>query len=249
MQILKRLTNRTALVVGFVMLGSTVLAAPAAVLKNASFDFGFVPQQAKISHVFQIMSTGDDTLKIVQVIPGCGCTKAPLEKSEIAPGESTCLEVIFSTGQYKGRVTKHPRIVTNEEQSERTLEFLSTVMSRPDSTYPLIIQPAILDFTNSGNESLESISMIIRNVSDNAVALKLIDFPEGIFEVKLPESIPAGGRSEATIRLADAKNAPGFEKSFTIELDDASSTRFTVPVKLSTSTEVRHAKAQGLIER
>ncbi len=45
-------------------------AAPHLTIKEASFDFGFVPQHSKISHVFWLYSTGDDTLKITKVLPG-----------------------------------------------------------------------------------------------------------------------------------------------------------------------------------
>lgn len=45
-------------------------AAPHLTIKDAAFDFGFVPQHSQISHDFWLYSTGDDTLKIVNVQPG-----------------------------------------------------------------------------------------------------------------------------------------------------------------------------------
>ena len=45
-------------------------ASPHLTIKDAAFDFGFVPQHSKISHVFWLYSTGDDTLKITKVQPG-----------------------------------------------------------------------------------------------------------------------------------------------------------------------------------
>ncbi len=236
-------TTTTGLIAGLTLIAATAFAGPGAtVVNDSTWDFGYVPQNAKISHVFNIKSTGDQTLKIVQVIPGCGCTKTPLEKSEIAPGESTKLEVIFNTGQYRGRVTKHPRFVTNEEQAQHTLQFLSTVVMRPDSTYPLIIQPAILDFSGDAGGAGRSMTVTITNVSDSTLGLKLIDFAEGTFDVELPKSIPAGGSAEATVKLVDPKSTAGFEKSFTIQLDDKAADRFTVPVKL-TVPKADHAQA------
>lgn len=49
---------------------SPVFGAPELTLPETSFDFGFVPQNAKISHVFWLYSTGDDTLKVIRVKPG-----------------------------------------------------------------------------------------------------------------------------------------------------------------------------------
>lgn len=45
-------------------------AAPRLDIPDPEFDFGFVPQNAKISHVFWLHSAGTDTLKIVKVNPG-----------------------------------------------------------------------------------------------------------------------------------------------------------------------------------
>jgi hypothetical protein len=45
-------------------------AAPHLTIKEPVFDFGYVPQHAKIAHVFWLHSTGDDTLKIQKVVPG-----------------------------------------------------------------------------------------------------------------------------------------------------------------------------------
>lgn len=39
-------------------------------IPNADFDFGYVPQNSKISHVFWLHSTGTEMLKIENVRPG-----------------------------------------------------------------------------------------------------------------------------------------------------------------------------------
>jgi hypothetical protein len=58
------------LVVVFVLLAGSILAAPRLVIPETEFDFGFVPQQSKITHYFWLESKGDDSLKIIQVVPG-----------------------------------------------------------------------------------------------------------------------------------------------------------------------------------
>lgn len=45
-------------------------AAPRLTFNETSFDFGYMPQNSKVSHVFWLYSTGDDTLKIIKVSPG-----------------------------------------------------------------------------------------------------------------------------------------------------------------------------------
>jgi hypothetical protein len=47
-----------------------VVSEPRLTIPEAEFDFGYVPQNAKISHDFWLFSKGSDTLKILQVNPG-----------------------------------------------------------------------------------------------------------------------------------------------------------------------------------
>ena len=54
-----------------ILLGATqASAAPRMTMGESVFNFGYVPQNSKISHDFWLFSTGDDSLKILKVIPG-----------------------------------------------------------------------------------------------------------------------------------------------------------------------------------
>jgi hypothetical protein len=50
--------------------GGSVLAQPRLSVPDPDFNFGFVPQHSKISHIFWLHSTGTDTLNIKDVKPG-----------------------------------------------------------------------------------------------------------------------------------------------------------------------------------
>jgi len=52
------------------LLTGSASAAPRMTISESMFDFGFAPQNSKISHDFWLYSTGDDTLKILKVKPG-----------------------------------------------------------------------------------------------------------------------------------------------------------------------------------
>ncbi len=45
-------------------------AQPKLVIPQPEFDFGFVPQSAKVSHEFWLYSEGTETLQILKVNPG-----------------------------------------------------------------------------------------------------------------------------------------------------------------------------------
>ncbi len=226
-------------------LAGLIQAAPKLVVEPAEFDFGYVPQHSKISHAFTLTSAGDDSLKIKKVIPGCGCTKTPLAKNELAPGEKTELEVIFSTKRYANSVTKRPTIVTNEEPSSKSVPIFANVVTRPDSTYPVIITPYKLDISQFGETVRDEMKFTITNVSEEELQLSMVYAPNGVFEIELPEAIPAGGKAQGVLKLKPESLDDSFEKSFTFELSDMAATRFTVPVKRTVRNPDTQLTASG----
>ncbi len=209
------------------------VAAPRLVLSESEFEFGFVPQNSRVSHVFHLHSKGDDTLKIIQVVPGCSCTQAPLKRQELAAGDSTELEIIFDTKSYQGGVSKTPIIKTNEGPPNKSVQFHADVVARPDSTYPVVIKPYKLDLTQYGEKTRSEIKFTIANVSDRPLDISLVAAPNDLFEVALPKFIPVGKTGDAVLTLRKSALDESFEKSLTIQLNDNKSSRFTIPVKRS----------------
>jgi hypothetical protein len=56
--------------VAVILAVSPGFAAPLMVIPEIEFDFGYVPQNSEISHVFWIFNRGDDSLKIEKIVPG-----------------------------------------------------------------------------------------------------------------------------------------------------------------------------------
>lgn len=48
----------------------TLVGAPLLHIPETEFDFGYVPQNSKVSHVFWLHNNGDDSLVIEKVVPG-----------------------------------------------------------------------------------------------------------------------------------------------------------------------------------
>jgi hypothetical protein len=166
-----------------------------------------------------------------------------LDKSELAVGDSTALEIIFSTKAYAQRVTKRPRIVTNEGQPDKSVAVIADVLQRPDSTYPVIIRPYKLDISQFGEKVRDRMKFTISNVSDKEVQINLIAGLPKHAEISLPKKIGAGQSGSGEVRLLPAALEQSFEKSFTFEVKADSSVRFTVPIKRSVKkAEVDTAK-------
>jgi hypothetical protein len=157
-----------------------------------------------------------------------------LEKQVLAVGDSTKLEIIFSTKSYKGKVSKQPTIKTNEGPPDKHVRISSDVMQRPDSTYPIVIDPYKLDLSQFSEKVVNRKKFAITNVSDQKLNVALVATMDDFFKLKLPKSIKPGKTEEGELELKKEAYGESFEKSVTIEVvgaDDEQAVRFTIPVK------------------
>ena len=159
-----------------------------------------------------------------------------MEKSELAVGDSTALEIIFSTKAYAQRVTKRPRITTNEGQPDKNVAIMADVIQRPDSTYPIIVKPYKLDISQFGEKVRDRMKFTITNVSDKEADLTMIaDIPK-YAEISLPKKIGAGQSASGEVKLLPSALEQSFEKSFTFQVNQDKPVRFTVPIKRTMKT-------------
>ncbi len=163
----------------------------------------------------------------------------------LAVGDSTTLEIIFSTKTYRNRVTKRPKIVTNEGPPDKNVQIIAHIVQRPDSTYPVVISPYKLDLSQFTTKVRDKITFKISNVSDIELHPTLVCMTKDLFELELPDKIAAGGEAEAVLKLKHEALELSFEKSFTIQLDDEKSSRFTIPVKRTVRVAGKSPNAAG----
>lgn len=207
------------------------LAGSRLAIPQTEFDFGQVPQNSKVSHIFWLYSVGDEGLRIIKVDPGCGCTRAPLEKNFLPPGDSTRLEIIFETGRYTGRVAKRPAVYVEGTDSVYTVGITSHVVIRPDSTFPVVFHPYKLDLSQYGEIVRDRAKFTITNVSEDDLIIKLVESVDDFGTLSLPDTVKAGGSVEAELLLNASVLSESFEKSITFEVNGSQPSRFTLPVR------------------
>lgn len=168
-----------------------------------------------------------------------------MDKTAIAVGDSTRLEIIFSTKKYRTKMSKSPKIQTNEGGSDKMVRISTTVVERPDSTYPVINSPYKLDMSQFTGKQVTRKKLKIANVSDEELQITLVAFADDYFEVKLPSSVGPGETVEGEVVLRDDVLEKSFEKSFTFELSDGKHSRFTIPVKRTVRNVGGRTQASG----
>lgn len=97
----------------------------------------------------------------------------------------------------------------------------------------MVVKPYKLDISQFGERVRDKMKFTIVNVSESDVNLSLIAGIPDIVSIELPKSIGAGKSATGLVTINDDALTIEFEKSFTFQVDDAASTRFTIPVKRS----------------
>ncbi len=210
---------------------ATTTAGPAVEIPNPEFNFGRVCQKSKISHIFWIKSTGDDSLRITKIVPGCGCTQAPITDSVIAPGDSTAWEIFFTSRSYRGKVTKRPYFETNAGDRKYYVRITAELIPEPDTVMPLSLNPYNLDVSQFTSKPRRRAKFLIENKSSRDYELTLIDWSRKYFDVELPKKIKAGETAEGIVTVHKDMVDSEFEQSLTFEISDENHTRYTLPVR------------------
>ncbi len=78
------------------------------------YNFGTIVQGDTVSHSFEIYNKGNAELRIVNVRASCGCTAATPAKTNLQPGDSTELTVVFNSNGKMGTQNKIVYIKTND---------------------------------------------------------------------------------------------------------------------------------------
>src|SRR6185503_7008189 len=100
---------------------------------NADFNFGRVPNDRAVEHVFKVSNTGTKPLVITRVQTSCGCTAAMMESSVIDPGKSGKLRVSFNPHNQKQTVTRTISVYSNDPvDSVLQLKVSATVVTAGD---------------------------------------------------------------------------------------------------------------------
>ena len=215
---------------------SLLLAAPTVAesiltLSEKSFDFGYVPQNSKVSHVFWLRNAGDQDLKITKIIPGCGCTQAPLDKNLVPPGDSARLEIIFASRLYFNYVAKSPVIEYEGMPNPTSVTVATYVIPRPDSARPLVLEPFKLDLSQLGDEVRDRVTFSIVNITNDSFDLSLSDDFAEYGTLTMPPAIGPRDTVEAQFVLKPQVLGKDLTGSFTFQVEDKFRTRYTVPVR------------------
>jgi len=199
-------------------------------LPDIRWDFGYVAKGGTVSHVFQVKNIGEDTLIIVRVRPGCGCSTVPLFKDRLAPKETADLEVIFDSDKIRGgKISKSVQIISNDPT--KPFEELHFTANVGDTNSLVKLTPEQVCFDTVRSEKETKRMLIVENISKEKLSVELIEGSKEFVDLNIKtHSLKPGEKSEITVGLK--KNAPqgSFRTSFALDFENSKMVRVTVPV-------------------
>jgi uncharacterized cupredoxin-like copper-binding protein len=162
-------------------------------------------------------------------------------KSELAAGDSTWIELIYTAGAKKSSASKSARVTTNDTTLGKiTISFKMEAVEPGDSALLLAADPPTLDFSPIGGKKVRKLEAELRNMTDQKMELIIVSVPPDYFDkVELKRSeLKPGKETKLKIELTEAEQNKDFKKSITIEgvSEDNSKFRLTVPVIRGIST-------------
>ena len=208
----------------------TYAQQPKVIFPDPTMNFGRVPQMVTLTHTFWIKSMSVDTIKIVNVFPGCGCTEVPIEDSVIAPGDSLPISITFHSQRFRGFTKKEPTIRLDAVDRLMALTLATYVMGADEDYGALSIMPPGIDVSQFGTLPRRIGKCFVVNNTDQDLELEVTDSTMKPFEIKIPEKIKAGETAEVKIRVKEDKVDQDLEESFTIRAVGINDGVYSIPV-------------------
>lgn len=105
------------------------IAQPVIKLVQQRHDFGTIEEEAgKVTHRFNFVNAGNDTLLINKVRTSCGCTKPVYPDTPIAPGDSSYIEITFDPTNRVGNFSKPIYVFANTTPDRTILRIIGKVV-------------------------------------------------------------------------------------------------------------------------
>lgn len=198
---------------------------------NDYYYFGYMPTNAIVQHIYWLRNTGNDSLRIFKVKPGCGCTNAPLSKDVIGPGDSASVKIVFDSKNMTGKMVKEVEVFSNDPANAAiTLRFFAMVNREHDFVRA---EPNTLRFAKFGSKDGRMVRTFnIVNKYDAPVDIKLIEMPHSRFAIdKKTFHLKAGETTTITMeQLEPVPDESDVLTSLTFEFAGKETDRITIPI-------------------
>lgn len=166
------------------------------------FNYGTIKEEdGKVKCKFTFKNVGDDTLRLLAVKAGCGCTTTEWTQNPLAPKKSGYIQVEYDPYNRPGEFSKGITVTTNDpNQSTIGLVIKGNVLPRPKTYQDLFpvqlgnlrLEAAQFNFGNANNTEIRTDTMKIYNEWKQPMTLKFSNLATYIKMKAMPEILKPG---------------------------------------------------------
>jgi hypothetical protein len=167
------------------------------------YHFGRVIVGEQVKYVFILTNTGDQTLVISNVQPGCHCTTAGGWTHQIEPGKTGEIPIKFDSGGLRGGVRRTILVTSNDKLAPMQNLALEGTIWRPIEVSPQFVNIVVMPDAPSNS------SVVVHLTNQTSAPITLYDptSANGRFTAVLKTTLP-GKEYELTV-TAVSPLAPG----------------------------------------
>ena len=197
-----------------------------------TFDFGWCPDDAKVTSDFTVRNTGSEIVPLVAVQPACGCTASHFTPGDLSSSEETTISLTFNTRGYRNApFTKATAVRTGRTETDYTV-YQKGHVTNPEAR----IAPegnGIAEF-KPGDKNRQTIA--IRNKAESTVLIDVVQTPADWVRMRLDRNRIAPGESANVEFRVDGSLEAERHSSATFEIvENTAVHRVTLAVRTGTA--------------
>ena len=180
------------LALAVVAVSAGLAAAPRLSIEPTTFDFGWTPDNAKVSASFLVTNIANEMVPLTAVQPTCGCTASQFQPGALASNERTRILLTFNTRGYTNMAFNKPTQVKTDMSDQDYQVYLAGHVTHAKAA----VAPegdGIAHFGPDSGGKRQTISLT--NKSEEPVTLEVVQEPLGWAKIRLKKPVIAPGES------------------------------------------------------
>lgn len=203
-------------------------AAPMLQVNPSTFDFGWAPDNSKITAEFSVVNSGDEMVPLTALKPSCGCTATDFQPDALASREERKISLTFNTRGYANQPFNKPSELKTDLVENKYVVYVKGHVLKADNGL-LPDSEGVAAFQKDG-EKRKKIGVTNKTAAD--VTIAVVQAPAPWVKIKLPQKpLKPGEVGEIEISV-DGDLGQERDTSFTIAPGgDLSNNRATIAVR------------------
>ena len=197
--------------------------------RSTVFDFGHLGIDYTVYHRFPLVNPTPDTVRILSVVAHCDCSSAICPDSLILPGDSTTINLRYSTKNFYGPQNKSITVTTDHPAMKNIELFYLSIIGqwfnglRPDPEALFFLQANQPKKISIPNRNFDQIQLTNVSQIDHNFEIKVLTSKAKRNQAIELEIRPSGDIAKGTLH-----------SNLTLQIDssDGDPTILTIPVKI-----------------